>query len=343
MNETKNPSAPVGILLANTGSPDAPEFWAVRRYLAQFLSDRRVIELPRGLWLPLLHGIILNLRPARSARLYRRVWTSRGSPLVSATLELARLLQAHLSSRLPVRVEAGMRYGSPSIASALRALRDSGVQRLVILPLFPQYSGTTSGTIFDAVFQEIGAWRRVPALTTISDYHDQPAYLQAVSAQIEAYWGQSNRPQKLLFSFHGIPKSYATRGDPYLDQCHQTARRLAERLNFTEAEWMVAFQSRFGPQEWLKPYTDETLRDLGRAKISSLSVVCPGFAVDCLETIDEIGHEGRRIFLDAGGGNFNAIPALNADPVHVQALGEIVCGALPGCLQSAGGDQVTSL
>lgn len=316
----------IGVLLANTGTPDAPTPSAVRRYLAQFLSDRRIIELRRWVWLPLLHGIILNVRPRRSARRYRRVWTPEGSPLLLYTRRLAAGLEQHLASTpgAPYRVTIGMRYGNPPLAAGLRALRQAGAGQIVVLPLFPQYSATTSGSIFDAVFTELHTWRHIPGLRLIDSYFDCPAYLEAAASQIAGHFGAGGAPDKLLFSFHGIPASYAAQGDPYPEQCQATAAALAERLSLPASGWQVSFQSRFGRQAWLQPYTDQTLQALGRAGIKRLAAACPGFAVDGLETLDEIAHEGRDMFLQAGGGQFEYLPALNDSPAHVEALKEII-------------------
>ena len=316
-----------GILLANTGTPDEPTPKAVRRYLAQFLSDARVIEFPRWFWLPLLHGIILRVRPRRSARLYQRVWDERGSPLLYHTRDLAEKLQDALNAEITesdVHIAVGMRYGNPSIKSALKELRDKGVTHLFILPLFPQYSDTTSGTIVKAAFAELQHWRWIPAVQAISEYHAHPAYIHAIAKNIRAFWVKKMAAEKLIFSFHGIPQEYVEKGDPYQAQCLRSADLIADELGMDAAEWMATFQSRFGPQEWLQPYTDVTLEKLGSEKLDSLDVVCPGFAVDCLETVDEIGHEGREEFQGAGGGAFDYIPALNATDLHVQALREII-------------------
>ena len=316
-----------GILLVNIGTPDKPTPEAVRRYLAQFLSDPALIEFPRWLWLPLLHGIILRVRPRRSARLYQRIWDERGSPLLYLTLDLAEKLQNALRAEITesdLHLAVGMRYGNPSIQSALAELRAKGITHLFVLPIFPQYSNTTSGTIIKAVFAELQTWRWLPSVQTISDYHEYPAYIHAVAARIRAYWAEHSRGDQLLFSFHSIPKTYLERGDPYEKQCLRTAELIAKELRLRDREWMVAFQSRFGPQEWVHPYTDVVLRELGREKLGSLDVVCPGFAIDCLETLGEIGHDGRKIFQNAGGGDFRCITALNDSDWHVQALLQII-------------------
>ncbi|MCP4142550.1 MAG: ferrochelatase [Chloroflexi bacterium] len=324
-------SKSLGILLANTGTPDAPTAKAVRRFLAPFLGDPRVIEIPRLLWLPILHGIILNTRPRRSAKLYQRVWDERGSPLLYHTKDLAENVEAALQARLPeasLNVAVGMRYGNPSIKNALAELREKGATHLIILPIFPQYSGTTSGTIIEKVFDELKSWRWLPSVQIISDYHDHPAYISALAKSLRNSWEESEKAEKLLFSFHGIPNDYVTKGDPYEKQCLQTAALLSAELSLGEKEHEVAFQSRLGRQEWLKPYTSEKLEQLGTEKLSSLDVLAPGFAVDCLETIDEIAREGRQEFQNAGGGEFRYIPSLNATDLHADALSEIVFGRI---------------
>lgn len=320
----------IGVLLVNTGSPDAPTPRAVRRYLAQFLSDRRVIEYPRWIWLPLLYGVILNTRPWRSARLYQRVWGENGSPLLYYTRRLAEALQERLQQESPacVLVRAGMRYGHPSITAALEEFHQIEISKIILLPLFPQYSGTTTGTILDEFFAALRSWRAIPAIQTIASYYDHPAYIQALATRIRDFWGQNGKPEYVLFSFHGIPQSYAEDGDPYPTQCQETARLLAQALALPEGAWSLSFQSRFGAQAWLKPYTDETLAALARRSFSRLDVACPGFAVDCLETLDEIGHEGRRIYIENGGKAFAYLPALNDSPLHVEALAKVLAPAL---------------
>jgi protoporphyrin/coproporphyrin ferrochelatase len=319
----KSPQLALGILLINTGTPDAPTPAAVRRFLAQFLADRRVIEYPRWLWLPLLYGVILNVRPRRSARLYQRIWTEAGSPILTITQRLRKKLQDELAGRLSssVQIEIGMRYGSPSIAGALARLQAADVRQIIVLPLFPQYSGTTTGTALEAVLEEIKTWRWMPSLQMISDYHAHPAYLTALADSIRQGWdGQG----KLLFSFHGIPQRYIDAGDPYEDQCRRTAALVAERLNLEPESWSLAFQSRFGPEDWLQPYTDQVLEGWGQGGLERLHVVCPGFAIDCLETLDEIENEGQNSFLEAGGGEFTYIPALNDNSFHIKAIADII-------------------
>ena len=317
----------LGILLANTGTPDAPTPKAVRRFLAQFLADPRVIEVPRFFWLPLLHGIILNTRPRRSSKLYQRIWDERGSPLLYHMQDLAENLDTALRARLaeasPI-IAVGMRYGNPSIKDGLAELREKGATHFLVLPLFPQYSGTTSGTIIEAVFSELEKWRWVPSVQVISDYHAHPAYISAMATSVRNLWGESQKPAKLMLSFHGIPAAYVAKGDPYEAQCLRTAELVAEELELDKEEWLATFQSRLGRQEWLQPYTSEVLEKLGAEKLDNLDVLAPGFAVDCLETVDEIALEGRKKFQNAGGGAFRYIPALNATSLHVKALSEII-------------------
>ena len=333
--ETAHTQLPrVGILLCNTGTPSAPTAQALRPYLRQFLSDRRIIEWSRWFWWPLLHGIILNTRPARSARLYQRIWTPEGSPLLKLMKEQAEGIRGrvHAHTSLDIPVVLGMRYGEPSIATGLRQLREQGVRRILVFPLFPQYSATTTASMFDAVFDELKQWRWLPEIRTIAHYHDHPAYIAALADSIRTTWADKGQPEQLLFSFHGIPQSYFLKGDPYYCECQKTGRLVAENLGLAEGQWQVIFQSRFGPEEWLKPYTDVTLADLGQKKLDSLQVLCPGFSADCLETVDEIDHEGRKTYTEAGGRNFHYIPALNAQPAHLDFLTDMALTHLQGWL-----------
>jgi ferrochelatase len=325
------------VLLVNVGSPDAPTARAVRPYLAQFLGDPRVIELPAWLWQPLLHGVLLNTRPRKSARLYQNIWGSEGSPLVANLRKQASGVGALLTAALqsPVAVEIGLRYGNPSVAEGLRKLRDRGVQRLVIFPMFPQYSATTTATAFDAVFDELKQWRHVPALRTIQHYYNHPAYIKALAATIRETWQAEGRAERLLFSFHGIPKNYADKGDPYPDECRCTAALLAQELGIGKDEYALSFQSRLGPIEWLRPYTDETVTEWGSAGTASVQALCPGFSADCLETVDEVGREAAHTFKEAGGGAFTYIPALNDRADHLQALTQILLEAMEGWVQPA--------
>ncbi|PIE83420.1 MAG: ferrochelatase [Candidatus Contendobacter odensis] len=310
-----------GILFVNLGTPDSPTPVALRRYLAEFLWDSRIVEIPRILWWPILHGIILRVRPAKSARKYQSIWLPEGSPLLVITHRQAKAVAAKLQQEgfNAVRIAVAMRYGNPSIASGLAALRAAGARRVLVLPLYPQYSATTVASTFDAVTAELRRWRWLPELRFVMQYHDEAGYLDALARSIRA--ARSGRSvERLLFSFHGLPKSNLLAGDPYFFQCHKTARLVAERLALPLDEWAVAFQSRFGCTEWLRPYTSELLREWAQSGVGSVDVVCPGFAADCLETLEEIAIENRQIFLDAGGRQFRYIPALNDAPEHINAL-----------------------
>lgn len=319
-------AAPIGVLLANLGTPDAPTPAALRRYLREFLSDPRVVDLPRAVWLPVLHGIILTVRPRKSAALYRKVWTDAGSPLLVTGRRQQAGLQARLDAEAPgaFRVELAMRYGRPSIAEGLAALARAGCGRVLVLPLYPQYSSTTTASTMDAVADALRGRRDVPELRFIRDYHDRPAWVEAMAASIREDFEARGAPERLLFSFHGIPKRYADTGDPYPEQCRRSARLVAERLGLADEAWTMAFQSRFGREEWLRPYTDETLAELAAAGVRDVAVVCPGFAADCLETLEEIAMQNRDIFLGAGGERYRYIPALNDRDDHLRMLTGLV-------------------
>lgn len=315
-----------GILITNLGTPQAPTTGALRRYLAEFLGDRRVIELPRLPWLALLHGVILNTRPRRSAHAYQKIWREDGSPLLTIAQKQAAALQAVLPEHFnhPVKVALGMRYGSPSIEDGLEELRRANARRILILPLYPQYSATTVATTFDAAAEVLKRWRWIPDLRFVSHYHDDPGYIEALAGRIQAYWNEQGQPDKLLFSFHGLPESYALSGDPYFCECHRTAHLVAEKLQIPPDRWMVVFQSRFGRSEWLKPYLDVTLAGLPEQGVKSVQVIAPGFSVDCLETLEEIAMAGKEIFLKAGGEAFGYIPALNDGPDHVALIADLI-------------------
>lgn len=307
--------AKIGVLLTNIGSPAAPTVPAVRSYLRKFLSDPRVVELPRMIWWPILHGFILRLRPRQSARLYQKIWTSEGSPLVFFSQQLAAKLQATLN--LPVAI--GMHYSQPTIASALQELRQQGVNKLIVLPLYPHYSATTTAATFDQIATEFKTWRNIPAIRFVYDYADNEDYIAAIAKTI-----QQQAPRYLLFSFHGIPKRYADLGDPYPTRCQLTAERVAQKLNLSPAQWRVAFQSRLGKAQWLQPYTDQVLTQLPKQGIDNIHLVCPGFSVDCLETLEEIALRGQEQFLTAGGKELHYIPALNDSSEHVHVLEKII-------------------
>jgi ferrochelatase len=315
-----------GVLLVNLGTPEAPTATAVRPYLAEFLGDPRVIEYPRLLWLAILHGVILRVRPKRSAHAYARIWTAEGSPLRVGSEALAAALQTELSARLPgpVRVALAMRYGKPDIAGTIAALQREGVRRLLVLPLYPQYSATSTGSVFDAVADTIKTLRWPPELRQINDYHAEPAYIAALAGSVRAHWAANGRGEKLLMSFHGIPERYVHAGDPYFCQCHATARLLREALGLSEDEAPISFQSRVGRERWLHPYTDETVKAFGASGIKRIDVISPGFAVDCLETLEEIAMQNADFFREAGGGALSYIPCLNATEAHVDALAGLV-------------------
>lgn len=317
----------LGVLLVNLGSPEAPTPKAVRKYLAEFLSDPRVIEMPRLLWMLILHGIILRIRPARTAKNYTKVWTNEGSPLIAISTLQAQAVQHQLEKQLrgSVAVDVAMRYGKPDIAGALNGLRKAGARRLLVLPMYPQYSATTTASVFDAVTAELRHWRWLPDVRFVSSYHDHPAYIDALAKSVLRHWDQKGRkPDLLLFSFHGIPKRYFDKGDPYYCYCQKTARLVAEKLLLRHHQWKVTFQSRFGREPWLKPYTDHTLMQMAHQGTKSVDVICPGFSADCLETLEEINVENRKIFLDRGGEDFAYIPALNDHPDHIKALSDLI-------------------
>lgn len=316
------------VLLVNLGTPAAPTARAVRRYLAEFLADPRVVELPRAIWYPILYGIILPFRAPRSAEAYGKIWTERGSPLRVLSEDLAAALATRLAGR--AEVVLAMRYGEPSVASQLRALRERGLRQLLVLPLYPQYSGTTTATVFDAVTAELGTWRYWPELRTLNAYHDEAAWIDAVAGKIRNHRQSQSNPAHLLFSFHGIPQACVDRGDPYAGQCQASARAIAQRLGLGEDDWTLSYQSRLGKATWLSPYTDQTVRELARRGIRDLDVVCPGFAVDCLETLEEIAMQNAEFFREAGGQTLRYIPALNADAAHVEALAVLVERHLAG-------------
>ncbi|MCG2633746.1 MAG: ferrochelatase [Gammaproteobacteria bacterium] len=326
---TTQPST--GILLSNLGSPARPDRSGVTRFLREFLSDPRVVELPRALWLPLLYGIILPLRSGRSAAAYRQVWTHQGSPLVTTTQRQAELLQQHYDGLgLPVKIAWGMRYGAPNLTRGIETLLDAGCRRILLLPLYPQYAASTTASTFDAVTTSLKQIRHLPDLRSLGEFHAHPAYIQAVAAGVRNYWAEHGRGDKLLLSFHGLPKSSHTNGDPYYSQCLESGRLIAEVLELDETQCETTFQSRFGRAEWLQPYTGDRLLALGKEGTTRLDVACPGFVADCLETLEEIAVTGRDSFVTAGGGELHYIPALNEDREWICALGTIGLEALSG-------------
>ena len=320
-----------GVLLVNLGTPAAPTAPALRRYLAQFLSDPRVVEIPPLVWLPILHGSILRTRPAKSAAKYASIWKDEGSPLAVTTLRQAALLSGALGKLgHSVVVRPAMRYGEPSVASAMDALRAEGVTRVLVLPLYPQYAAATTASVADAVLQWSCSARRMPELRFINEYHDDDGYIAALTERVQQHWHEHGRGERLVLSFHGVPQRSLMMGDPYHCQCHKTARLLGERLGLAKDELMLTFQSRFGKAKWLEPYTEPTLCALAAQGIKRVDVMCPGFAGDCLETLEEINQEAREAFLEAGGETFRYIPCLNDLPSWIAALANIAERHLQG-------------
>ena len=319
-------AAGLGILLVNLGTPDEPTPAAVRRYLGQFLSDPRVVETPRWIWWLVLHGFILRVRPARSAAAYRKIWTPQGSPLLAQTKALATAVGEELAARLSTKVAArpAMSYGQPSIEETLGEMVNRGVQRIVVLPLYPQYSSSTTGSVFNEVSRVLSRRRWVPELRFINHYYDSPGYVAALAASIRDARDVFGSGERLLFSFHGLPRKMVDNGDPYYRQCLETATLVANRLGLGDGEWHVSFQSRVGRQEWLRPYTDETLQQWGEQRMGKIDVVCPGFAVDCLETLEEIALQNAERYVAAGGGELRYIPALNTRDDHTSFLSDLI-------------------
>ena len=310
------------MLLVNLGTPDAPTAPAIRRYLREFLADRRVVEAPRWIWLPVLYGIILPFRPRKLVEAYSSVWTEAGSPLMAASRQQAAGLSALLGPGIPVVL--AMTYGNPSLASGLKELEARGVERVIVLPLYPQYSATTTAAVIDGLFRVFASQRRIPALSTIKDYHDHPGYIAALAQSVKQYRNLNGAGQHLLMSFHSIPQEYVDRGDPYGEQCRRTAAKLAEALQLDATQWSISFQSRLGPKRWLQPYTDEYVEELAKKGLRDIDVICPGFPADCLETLEEIAIRYREVFEEAGGNTLRYIPALNAEPAHIAMMADLV-------------------
>ncbi|WP_025915760.1 ferrochelatase [Herminiimonas sp. CN] len=319
------------VVLVNLGTPEAPTAAALRPYLKQFLSDSRVVEIPKALWWLILHGIILPLRAGKSAAKYATIWTADGSPLKVHTEKQARLLQGYLGQRgHQLQVAYAMSYGQPSLPGVLDQLKADGCERILILPAYPQYSATTTASVFDAVFAHYRKVRNIPELRLVKHYHDHPGYIDALKQSVLAHWQANGRPDRLVMSFHGVPKRTLTLGDPYHCECYKTARLLAAALGLTQEQYLVTFQSRFGKAEWLQPYTAPSLQKLAREGVARVDLICPGFTSDCLETLEEIAIEARHDFLAAGGRDFRYIACLNESAAWVHALADIV-------LQHAGG------
>lgn len=328
-----------GVLLVNLGTPEAPTPAAVRRYLAEFLHDHRVVDLTRWIWCPALHFIILPLRSPKVAKAYASIWMPEGSPLLVLTKRLA----AGLDAALPgIEVRYAMRYGQPSVASVLREMDAAGCARIVVLPLYPQYSASTSGSVHDAVMREVLTWRRQPDLRLLQDYHLDAGWVAAVADSVRAHWAANGRGDRLLMSFHGLPQRFVDAGDPYAAQCAAGARAIATALGLRDDAWALTYQSRFGREPWLTPATDATLLDWGKAKAGTVDVLCPGFAVDCLETLEEIAEQNAHAYVEAGGTALRYIPALNDAPAHVAALADLLRREVPGLAAGRSGTTTAS-
>ncbi|NVJ66996.1 MAG: ferrochelatase [Gammaproteobacteria bacterium] len=320
-----------GVLLCNLGTPDAPTPQAVRKYLSQFLHDKRVVSIPRIIWCPILHGIILRTRPQKVAKLYQSIWTDKGSPLMVYSQAQRKELQVRLDkaaeifdSQSYVPIELAMAYGNPSIPKALKSLEAQGCERIVVMPLYPQYSSATNAAIFDQINKFYKPRYFVPELSYVNGYHDNPLYIKALVESVKAHWQDHGQAKKLLFSYHGVPERFSKKGDPYEAQCHETTRLVVEQLGLSSDQYQIAFQSRFGREEWVKPYTEATLKSWGEAGLESVQVISPAFASDCLETLEELAIQNKEVFVEAGGKQYEYIPALNDSPAHIDLLFELL-------------------
>ncbi len=310
----------LGVLLANLGTPDEPTPKAVKRFLSQFLHDHRVVDLTRWIWCPLLHGVILPLRSPRVAKLYQSVWMDEGSPL----LVYSKRQQEKLQQRLDYPVELGMTYGNPSLLSGVQALRDQGVEKIIVLPLYPQYSATTTAAVFDGLAKAIKTQRVIPEIDFITDYHDHQLYIRALADKVRSSWSEKGQGDVLICSYHGIPKRYADNGDIYPQHCQQTTHLLAQELGLSDQQVMMTYQSQFGKEEWLQPYTDKTMQALPSQGMKKIDILCPAFSVDCLETLEEISEENKHLFLEAGGEAFNYIACLNDSDLHIEMMVDLI-------------------
>lgn len=328
--ELHDKKAKVGVLVTNLGTPEAPTAAALRTYLREFLSDPRVVEIPRIVWMIILHGIILRVRPKKSAALYKSIWTDEGSPLMVISKQQKEKLSIALTEKYGdnVTVALAMRYGNPSIENALNTFQKEGVNEVVVLPLYPQYAGPTVASTFDAVVKTLQKWRWIPSLQFISGYHDNPKYITALANTVTEHIAKHGKPDKLVLSYHGMPKLFLDNGDPYFCFCHKTTRLLAEQLNLNDDDFVLTFQSRFGKAEWLQPYTDVTLAKLAKEGHKHVAIISPAFSADCLETLEELEHENRAVFIDAGGETYHYIECLNDRDDHIDALVDIISNGI---------------
>ena len=315
----------IGVLITNLGTPDAPNEKELKVYLNQFLSDPRVIELPKILWQIILKLVILQIRPSKSAEAYKQIWTDKGSPLLDiANRQLNKIQSSFSSKNENIVFEVGMRYGNPSIPDALLKLQKKQVRRLLVLPMYPQYCAATTGSTFDEVTNVLQKWRWIPEMRFINQYFEEKNYIEALSNSIKSFWKKTSKPQKIIFSYHGIPKRYLTNGDPYHCFCLKTTRLVKEEMGLSDDEIMTTFQSRFGREEWLKPYTSETLKELPKQGIKNIHIISPGFSSDCLETLEELEEENKEYFMESGGENYHYIPCLNDHDDHIDVFVNLI-------------------
>ena len=315
----------IGVLITNLGTPDAPNKKELKVYLNQFLSDPRVIELPKILWQIILKLVILQIRPSKSAEAYKQIWTDKGSPLLDiANRQLNKIQSSFSSKNENIVFEVGMRYGNPSIPDALLKLQKKQVRRLLVLPMYPQYCAATTGSTFDEVTNVLQKWRWIPEMRFINQYFEEKNYIEALSNSIKSFWKKTSKPQKIIFSYHGIPKRYLTNGDPYHCFCLKTTRLVKEYMGLSDDEIMTTFQSRFGREEWLKPYTSETLKELPKQGIKNIHIISPGFSSDCLETLEELEEENKEYFMESGGENYHYIPCLNDHDDHIDVFVNLI-------------------
>ncbi len=319
-NPVVNANECIGVLITNLGTPDSSQVSDVRRYLKEFLWDKRVVEISRPVWWIVLNLILLNTRPRKSAQAYRKIWTERGSPLLTISEDQATALRKRLGLTNRIEIALAMRYGNPSIQTGLESLWKKNARKILVLPLYPQYSATTTASTYDAVSHVLRGWRTLPELRFVNHYHDHPLYIAALAASVRKHWDTHGKPEKLIMSFHGIPQAYHEAGDPYCEQCRTTGQLLAKSLSLQETAWVVSFQSRLGPKQWLTPYTDLTLEKLAQNGIRRVQVICPGFSADCLETLEEIAIENKNGFIQAGGKEYSYIPCLNTNDDHIELL-----------------------